>query len=52
MYRETGQAAYESFAEYIARHRRDQLPTWESLYEVERDAWRAGAHAAVQEGWH
>ena len=50
-YKETGQACYETYARYLLDRRGTELPPWESLYDVERDAWRAGAHAAIQEGW-
>lgn len=51
-YRETGQACYEAYAKYLAAERGDWgFRPWESLSWAEQDAFRAGAHAVIQEGW-
>ena len=50
--RETGQICYEAFAGLLGwKWRGLPLPSWEKLEPVEQDAFRAGAHDAMQRGW-
>jgi hypothetical protein len=49
---ESAQSAYDAYHGYL--HTRDQAHTWvwwADLAEEEQQAWRAAAHAAIQEGW-
>lgn len=47
---EAGQLAYEAYILALGGSGRIR-PYWAELGEHVRDAWRAAAHAAIQEGW-
>ena len=47
VYREIGQAAYETFSRLLRPHG----PSWAMLPEQEKQAWREIAMDVIREGW-